>query len=86
MVIFMASPTVARSGTRRTTNVTIDAALLDEAKRLRINVSRAASAGVAHAIAEQRRLQWLEDNRRALDSSNAFVDTHGLPLAQFRSF
>ncbi|HAY09014.1 MAG TPA: post-segregation antitoxin CcdA [Thauera sp.] len=71
---------------RKATNVTLDEALLVEAKALRINISQAAEAGLAHAVAERRAAQWLEENRGALDSSNAYVEQHGLPLAQFRNF
>jgi hypothetical protein len=35
---------------------------------------------------ETRAERWLKDNRTALDSSNAHVDLHGLPLAQHRTF
>ena len=28
--------------------------------------------------------QWLEENREALDSWNAWVEKHGLPLAKYR--
>lgn len=30
--------------------------------------------------------QWLEENRQALESSNAYVETYGLPLEQYRRF
>ena len=86
MVTSMPSIAAPASGIRRATNVTIDSALLDEAKRLRINVSQAASAGLTEAIAERRRQQWLEENRAALLSSNAYVEAYGLPLSQFRNF
>lgn len=71
---------------RKATNVTLDEALLLEAKALRINISQAAEAGLALAVAERRAAQWLEENGGALDSSNAYVEQHGLPLAQFRTF
>ena len=29
---------------------------------------------------------WLKDNQAALDSSNAFIEKNGLPLAKFRNF
>ena len=74
------------AGQRRATNVTLDAALLTEAKQLQINVSKAAEAGLAQAVAERRRALWLEANREALDSSNAYVEQHGLPLARYRGF
>ncbi|MFU2488867.1 type II toxin-antitoxin system CcdA family antitoxin [Thauera sp. WH-1] len=78
--------TTAPGAARKPTNVTLDEALLVEAKALRINISQAAEAGLALAVAERRAAQWLEENRRALDSSNAYVEQHGLPLAQFRNF
>lgn len=28
---------------------------------------------------------WLAENQEALDSSNDFVNTHGLPLARYRT-
>jgi post-segregation antitoxin (ccd killing protein) len=37
-------------------------------------------------IAEQSARLWRETNQAALESSNAYVDQHGLPLAKYRSF
>jgi antitoxin CcdA len=71
---------------RKATNVSLDAALLAEAKALRINVSQAAEAGLSHAVAEKRAELWLTANREALESSNAYVEAHGLPLARHRQF
>ena len=71
---------------RKATNVSINEALLSEAKALKINVSKAAEAGLIVALAEKRSELWLEENRAALDSSNSYVEQHGLPLAQYRSF
>lgn len=71
---------------RKPTNVTLDQDLLAEAKALRINISQATEAGLARAVAERRAAQWLEENRGALESSNAYVEQHGLPLAHHRNF
>ena len=30
--------------------------------------------------------RWREENAEALKSSNAYVETHGLPLAKYRQF
>lgn len=57
-------------------------ALLDEAA----NVSQAAEATIARALAEKRAELWLRDNQSALNSSNDYVDQHGLPLTQYRGF
>lgn len=71
---------------RKATNVSINEALLSEAKALKINVSKAAEAGLLIALAEKRSELWLAENQAALDSSNNYVEQHGLPLAQYRSF
>ncbi len=77
--------TMSNSG-RKATNVSINETLLSEAKALKINVSKAAEAGLVVALAEKRAELWLAENRTALESSNAYVDRHGLPLAQYRGF
>lgn len=76
----------APSTSRKATNITVDAALLAQAKALKINVSQASEAGLRQAVAAAEADRWLADNAAALDSSNAYVERHGLPLARFRSF
>ena len=71
---------------KKPTNVSINQQLLAEAKALEVNISKAAEAGLARAIADRRADLWLAENRAALDSSNAYFDKHGLPLAKYRSF
>lgn len=71
---------------RKATNVSINEALLTEAKALKINVSKAAEAGLVVALAEKRAELWLQENQGALESSNSYVEQHGLPLAQYRGF
>jgi len=83
----MRKPEIAMTNSaRKATNVSIDEALLSEARALKINVSKAAEAGLVVALAEKRAELWLAENRAALESSNAYVDRHGLPLAQYRGF
>lgn len=74
------------AATRRPTNLTLDSELLKEAKALGINVSRSAENGIAQAVREHKRQLWLKENSQAIESSNAYVDSKGLPLAEFRNF
>ena len=60
--------------------------LLSEATALHINISQAAEAGAAQAIARWRSELWLAENQEAIESSNTFVEKHGLPLAKHRMF
>lgn len=77
----------ARPGARkRATNVSLRADLLREAKKLDLSVSQAAEDGLERAIAAERQARWLAENRAAIDSTNAYVGKHGLPLARYRQF
>lgn len=72
--------------TRKPANLSLDGALLAEARALRINLSRAAEDGLRRAVSEARAAAWKAENREALDSSNRFVEANGLPLERFRPF
>lgn len=72
--------------TRKPTNLSLDSALLKEAKSLNINVSRSAEMGIAEAVKLRKQEKWLKENASALASSNAYVDANGLPLARHRQF
>ena len=71
---------------KKPTNVSLAEPLLAEAKELRINVSQAAEAGVARAVAEKRAELWVAENAKAFECWNAYVEKNGLPLAKYRSF
>lgn len=75
-----------RTASKRATNVSLPEDLLAEAKALRINISQAAESGVAQAITRARSELWLAENQEAIESSNAYVEKHGLPLAKYRMF
>ena len=71
---------------KKATNVSLAESLLAEARELRINVSQAAEAGVAEAVAAKRAELWLAENGEAFACWNAYVEKNGLPLAKYRSF
>lgn len=71
---------------RKATNLSIEVGLLDHAKELGINLSRAAEAGLVTAIRKEQARRWREENAEAIASSNAWVEKHGLPLAKHRLF
>lgn len=71
---------------RRSTSLSLDAALLDEAKAHGLNLSKGAEAGIAAAVKEARRKAWLEENRAALKAVDDYVAKHGLPLEKYRTF
>jgi antitoxin CcdA len=71
---------------KRSTNISLPADVVAEAKELGINLSQAAERGIVAELAEKRREKWLEENREAIESHNAWVEKNGLPLAKYRMF
>ena len=74
------------SGITRATNLSLSAALVDEARQLGVNISLAAASGLERAVAQRRAERWLEENAAALNAYNDFVETNGLPLEKLRLF
>jgi antitoxin CcdA len=66
---------------KRKTSLTLDAAALDLAKELRINVSAVAEAALLKAISEARNKQWLDENADAFAAQADWHQRHGHPLA-----
>lgn len=56
--------------------------LLDEALRLKVDTEGRSEDQIRHAVREA----WIEENREAIEASNAWVEEHGLPLAKYRQF
>jgi antitoxin CcdA len=71
---------------RRSTNVSIDAALLDEAKALDLNLSRAGEAGIRAAVKAEKERRWLEENAMAIEYANRWVAENGLPGRDIRAW
>jgi antitoxin CcdA len=82
----MPSPNQYAIATKKATNVSLAEPLLVEAKKLRINISQAAEAGVAKAVAEKRAELWVAENAKAFECWNAYIEKNGLPLEKYRSF
>lgn len=64
---------------RKSTNLSLDAQLVAEAKGLDINISRAAEHGIAVAVAEEKARLWKIENRDAIAGLNEFAARAGLP-------
>jgi len=54
--------------------------LLDEAKRLGVEVAGRSEEQLRDAV----RTAWQEENREAIEASNAWVKKHGLPISKLR--
>ena len=59
--------------------------LLEHAKTLGINLSKASEEGLSRAVSAKQEANWLQSNQAALESANAYVDRNGIPLAKHRN-
>jgi antitoxin CcdA len=69
---------------KRAVNLFVDAELLDEARRLRINLSETLERRLSSLVRAEQEKCWLEQNREAIASINSFIDRHGLLAAKLR--
>ncbi len=73
-------------GRKKPANLSIDSDLLDQARRLKLNLSKVLEAGLSESIRRHEREQWLERNRAALEAYNEHVEKHGVFSDGLRSF
>jgi antitoxin CcdA len=82
----MPLPSRKSAPVKRATNISLRADLIEEAKRLDINISRACERGLEEQVSRSRAEQWLEENREAIEYWNSYVEQNGLPLDEHRQF
>lgn len=68
---------------RRATNVSLPADLIEEARDLKVNISKACEAGLSLEVARTRADRWREENRSAIQYWNRWVEENGLPLEDY---
>jgi antitoxin CcdA len=73
-----------RPAKKRAVNLFVDAELLDEARRLRINMSDTLERRLRTIVRSEQERRWLEENRDAIASINSFIDRHGLLASKLR--
>lgn len=76
----------AARSTKKATNLSLDQAILAEARALNVNLSHAAEQGLRHEVARVRAERWKAENATAIESSNSWAEAHGLPLDRYRRF
>ncbi len=73
-----------RPAKKRAVNLFVDADLLDEARRLRINMSETLERRLRSIVRAEQGKRWLEENQDAIASINSFIDRHGLLANKLR--
>lgn len=69
--------TVDKKAHKKPVNLSVDEELLLQAKALNINLSRKFEEMLADLLAEERRRQWLDENREAIEDYNARIVRQG---------
>ena len=67
-----------RVAKKRAVNLFVDTELLDEARRLRINLSETLERRLLMIVRAEREKRWLEENRAAIEAYNRRVAEQGL--------
>ena len=74
-------------GPKRATNVSLSAELVEEARKLGINVSEACQTGLAAEVKKARETAWKEENRAAIERRPfqriALANSSLLPVVTF---
>ena len=86
MRIDLGMPSPTSRGARRPTNVSLPISLIEDARLLDINLSRACEQGIVAAIKAERERRWKDQNKEAIEDYNRWVEENGLPLADYRQF
>lgn len=71
---------------RRATNVSLRADLVEEARLLRINLSRELEARLEVLVKEGRAAQWRKDNQRAIAAYARYFEKHGIWNEELRGW
>ncbi|MDP2851837.1 MAG: type II toxin-antitoxin system CcdA family antitoxin [Gallionella sp.] len=72
--------------TKRSVNLAINGALIQEAKALEINLSREFEAHLTRLVKLRQQEKWLIENREALDAYNAHIERDGVFSDGLRGF
>ncbi len=71
---------------KKATNLSINKELLEEARSLNINLSATLEQALMEKVREEKRKQWLQNNREAMDACNALSEENGLFADKYRVF
>lgn len=74
------------SAPKKPTNLSINSDLLQQAKEHHINLSQALELRLAEILRDEKRRNWLEENREAMEEYNKRIDTHGVFSDGLRQF
>lgn len=71
---------------KKSTNLSINGDLLQQARALNINLSRLLEQRLAEVIREKHRRQWLQENKAAIEAYNRRIERDGAFSDELRRF
>lgn len=71
---------------RQSVNLYLDRSVVEDAKAMGMNMSRACDDALRAAIKVEREARWKAENAEAIQSFNDYVEKNGVPLSQYRQF
>lgn len=69
---------------KRSVNVSVREDLADEAKVFGTNMSALLESALEDRHREMRRQKWRDDNRKAIESWNSWIEENGVPFEELR--
>ena len=63
---------------KKPANLSINSDLLQQAKEHHINLSQALELRLAEILRDEKRRNWMEENREAVDEYNRRIETNGV--------
>jgi antitoxin CcdA len=66
------------------TNITVDHGILEDARAYGLNVSLISEQALTAAVRAETARRWEMENAEAIAERTAWIERHGLPLADFQ--
>jgi antitoxin CcdA len=79
-------PLFDTSAPRKPTNLTVNSDLLMKSRALNIDLSAVLEKALIQQLAKHAGRQWFEQNRQAIGTYNAFIESNGCFGDDYRSF
>ncbi len=74
------------SAKKKPANLSLNSDLLTMAKQLNINLSATMEKALIEEVRQRKAMQWLQENRQAMDSCNQQVEANGMFSDAYRAF
>lgn len=65
------------SKVKKSVNVSLDPQILEEARKLKINLSAVLTEALIEKFRENKRDEWLRDNKKSIEALNQWVEENG---------